>query len=153
MWQMGHGLEPSKEQQNRVFAISWYSSPSRCNKQSIRSCPGRVFVNIYKEAWLAEQMAGYYRHRKVGKAATNVGKKRGKLTGKTAVNIAAKQKAQATMVKGAHEAFKYAAKSQMKGNLGVALRVGGRVGIRVVPVIGAAMLAYDLYQLGSYLLD
>ena len=41
----------------------------------------------------------------------------------------------------------------MKGNLGVALRVGGRVGIRVVPIVGAAMLAYDIYKLGEYLLD
>lgn len=153
MYKVGIHYEPLKEQQNRVFAIGWDSSPGRCYKQSVRSCPGRVLVNIYKEAWLAEQMKGYYNHRKVGKAATKVGKARGKITGRDVANIAAKQKAQGVMLKGAHQAFKYAARSQIKGNVGRALRVGGRVGLRAVPFVGTAMLAYDIYQLGSYLLD
>lgn len=48
---MGHDFEPSKEQQNRVFAIGWYSSPCRCDTESIRSCSGRVSVNPYKDTW------------------------------------------------------------------------------------------------------
>jgi len=49
--------------------------------------------------------------------------------------------------------FKHAAQSQLKGRLGIALRVGGRVGIRVVPVVGTAMAVYTVYKLFDDLLD
>lgn len=42
--------------------------------------------------------------------------------------------------------LKHAAQSQLKGRLGVALRVGGRVGLRVVPVVGTAMTVYSIYK-------
>lgn len=110
-------------------------------------------MNAYKEAWLAEAMIEYSQKRSVGNAATKIGKKRKSVTPRRAVDIAAKQKAQGIILKGAHQAAKYAARSQIKGSVGIALRVGGRIGLRAVPVVGAAMLAYDLYQLGEYLLD
>jgi hypothetical protein len=50
-------------------------------------------------------------------------------------------------------ASRYAAKSQVTGTLGVGLRVGGRIGLRVVPVVGAAIVAYDLYQFGKWLAE
>ena len=42
--------------------------------------------------------------------------------------------------------LKHAAQSQLKGRLGIALRVGGRVGVRAVPVIGTAMTIYSIYK-------
>ena len=150
---MGNYTEPLKEQQNRVFAIGWYSSPRRCNKQSIRSRSGRVLVNAYKEAWLAESLYDYSQKRTIAKKVAKAQKKRGQLSVRDVANVATKQKAQGIMLKGAHQAAKYAARSQMKGTVGIALRVGGRIGLRLVPGVGAAMLAYDLYQLGEYLLD
>ena len=50
-------------------------------------------------------------------------------------------------------ASRYAAKSQLTGSLGVALRVGGRVGLRVIPVVGVALFAYDMYQFGKWLAE
>ena len=50
-------------------------------------------------------------------------------------------------------AFRYAARSQVTGRLGVSLRVGGRIGLRVVPVVGAVLFAYDLYQFGKWLAE
>lgn len=50
-------------------------------------------------------------------------------------------------------AFRYAARSQLTGRLGVATRIGGRIGLRVVPVVGAALVAYDLYQFGKWLAE
>ena len=110
-------------------------------------------MNAYKEAWLAEAMMTYSQKRSVGKAATSAGKRTKAITPGRAVDIVAKQKAQGIILKGAHQAAKYAARSQIKGTVGIAVRVGGRIGLRAVPVVGAAMLAYDLYQLGEYLLD
>ena len=110
-------------------------------------------MNAYKEAWLAEAMMTYSQKRSVGKAATSAGKKKKSITPGKAMDIAAKQKAQGIILKGAQQAAKYAARSQVKGSVGIALRLGGRIGLRAVPVVGAAMLAYDLYQLGQYLLD
>lgn len=43
----------------------------------------------------------------------------------------------------------HAAQSQIKGRLGMALRVGGRLGVRVIPVAAAIMTAYDVYMLLS----
>lgn len=39
-----------------------------------------------------------------------------------------------------------AAQTQLAGRLGIALRVGGRVGVRVIPVAGAVLTAYDVYM-------
>lgn len=109
--------------------------------------------NIYKEAWLAQSMYEYSQKRNVGKVAAKAGKSRGKILSFDVKDAAAKQKAQGIILKGAHEAFKYAAKSQITGGVGAAIRVTGRIGIRAVPVVGAAMLAYDLYKLGKYVMD
>ena len=49
--------------------------------------------------------------------------------------------------------FKHAAQSQIKGRLGIALRVGGRVGIRAVPVVGTAMAVYTVYKLFDDFVD
>ena len=49
--------------------------------------------------------------------------------------------------------FKHAAQSQIKGRLGIAMRVGGRVGLRVVPVVGTAMAVYTIYKLIEDLQD
>lgn len=40
----------------------------------------------------------------------------------------------------------HAAQNQMKGKVGIALRVGGRIGVRAIPVAAALMTAYDVYQ-------
>ena len=40
----------------------------------------------------------------------------------------------------------HAAQNQIKGRLGMALRVGGRLGVRVIPVAAAVMTAYDIYM-------
>jgi hypothetical protein len=50
-------------------------------------------------------------------------------------------------------ASRYAARSQITGALGVGLRVGGKIGLRVVPVVGATLLVYDLYQFGKWLAE
>ena len=77
-------------------------------------------MNAFKQAWLAEQMLDYAQKRGVAKEASKVAKRRGKELSVDLTRIAAEQKAQATVLKGAHVAFKYAAKSQMKGSLGMA---------------------------------
>lgn len=98
-------------------------------------------------------MLDYSRKRSVAKVTEKGRKRSAKTTGRNIAKRAAEQKAQAAILEGGRQVFKYAAKSQMKGQIGVALRVSGRVGLRVVPFVGAAMLAYDLYKLGEYILD
>ena len=34
-----------------------------------------------------------------------------------------------------------------------AARIGGRIGLRVIPVVGAALLVYDLYQIGKWITE
>jgi hypothetical protein len=50
----------------------------------------------------------------------------------------------------ANEVAHRASKTAMTGTIGTAVRMGGRVGVRVIPVIGYALLAYDVYQLGKW---
>lgn len=53
----------------------------------------------------------------------------------------------------AHWGMRQAAKNQMKGKLGIYMRVGGRIGTRVVPVIGFAITVYDAYRFFDALLE
>lgn len=80
-------------------------------------------------------------------------KKSKRITPRQAASIAAEQKAQATLMKGAHSLAKHAAQSQIKGKLGIGLRVTGRIGVRAIPIVGTAMLAYDLYRAYEYLTE
>ena len=57
--------------------------------------------------------------------------------------------ARGVMVWAVPEIMKHLAQNQIKGKLGIMGRVGGRVGLRAVPVLGTLMIvkdAYDLYQ-------
>lgn len=45
-----------------------------------------------------------------------------------------------------YSGLKHAAQSQVKGRMGMALRVGGRVGLRFVPILGTAYAAYSIYS-------
>ena len=65
----------------------------------------------------------------------------------------ANQSGQSAAMGGLYRAAGHAAQSQLKGRVGVAFRIGGRVGLRVIPVVGVALLVYDLYQLASYLAE
>lgn len=46
-----------------------------------------------------------------------------------------------------------AAQTAMTGRIGTVVRFGGRVGVRIIPVVGYAMLAYDLYQFGKWAME
>lgn len=80
-------------------------------------------------------------------------KERKQLTPTQAASVVAEQKAQASLMKGAHSLAKHAAQSQIKGKLGIGLRVTGRIGTRAIPIVGTAMLAYDLYRAYEYLTE
>lgn len=109
-------------------------------------------MNAYKEAWLAQQMISYSQKRGLAKEHQKASKKNSKGK-KVSVDVAARQKAQGMVLKGSHTLAKHAAQSQIKGALGVGLRVGGRVGLRVIPVVGAVMLAYDMYKFVEWLAE
>ena len=53
----------------------------------------------------------------------------------------------------ANEVAHRASKTAMTGTVGTAVRMGGRVGVRVIPVIGYALLAYDIYQIGRWIVE
>lgn len=110
-------------------------------------------MNAYKEAWLAQQMISYSQKRGLAKEYQKASKKKDSKSKKISADVAARQKAQGMVLKGSHTLAKHAAQSQMKGALGVGLRVGGRVGLRVIPVVGAVMLAYDTYKMIEWLAE
>ena len=112
-----------------------------------------MLVNTYKEAWLSQSMLDYSASRPLQKSVMKEKRKRKQVTAADATAVAARQKAQAGVMKGAHVLMKHAAQSQIKGRLGIGLRVGGRIGLRVIPVVGAAMLAYDMYRAYEYLTE
>ena len=49
--------------------------------------------------------------------------------------------------------MKHMAQNQIKGTLGIIGRVGGRAGLRVVPVLGTILIVKDAYDLYEYLTD
>lgn len=80
-------------------------------------------------------------------------KRQKRITPQQGAQIVARQKAEAGLMKGAHSLAKHAAQSQIKGKLGIGLRVTGRIGTRLIPIVGTAMLAYDLYRAYEYLTE
>ena len=111
-------------------------------------------MNAYKEAWLAQQMISYAQKRSISKSYQKASNKNSSKARKQhMVDVAARQKAQGLILKGSHTVLKHAAQSQVKGSMGIALRVGGRVGLRLVPVVGIALLAYDTYKAVDWLMD
>ena len=112
-----------------------------------------MLVNEYKQAWLDKSMRQYAVNRPLQKSVMQQRRSSGRITGTQAANVVARQKAQASMLKGGHVLMKHAAQSQIKGKLGIGLRVGGRVGLRVIPIVGAAMLAYDIYRAYEFLTE
>ena len=53
----------------------------------------------------------------------------------------------------AHWGMRAAASNQLKGRLGIYMRVGGRVGVRVVPLVGLAITVYDAYRFFDALME
>ena len=98
-------------------------------------------------------MLDYSANRPLQRSVMKERKRQKRITGKQATDVLARQKAEAMVLKGAHTLMKHAAQSQIKGRIGIGLRVGGRIGLRAIPVVGAAMLAYDLYQAYEYLTE
>ena len=107
-------------------------------------------MNEYKAAWYAQTMVGQQElppkmqmqrtEKRTAQNAQYMGVARGM----------AKQMGQSAALGTLYAVGVHAAQSQMKGRLGVTLRVGGRIGLRVIPVVGMALLAYDMYQFGKW---
>lgn len=101
-------------------------------------------TNPYKRAWLEEVGSGTtvrVKKRKVNKLKAKVTLKHDPF------EMATRQILQSVVLGAAHGASKHAAQSIIAGRAGIALRVGGRIGLRVVPVVGAVMMAKDIYDL------
>lgn len=53
---------------------------------------------------------------------------------------------QTVVTAAAFSLFTHAAQSQISGPVGIALRTGGRVAVRAIPIIGVAWAAYSIYD-------
>jgi hypothetical protein len=107
-------------------------------------------MNEYKQAWYANTLVGVQESPEKKKRVSS--KKSGgfvtELKGHLKQDV--KRGAYAAALGIGMQASKYAARSQLSGTIGVMTRVGGKVGLRVIPVVGYAILAYDLYQFGKW---
>jgi hypothetical protein len=110
-------------------------------------------LNPYKEAWLSNSMMEYAASRPLQRQVVQSKKRQKRITPQQATQVVARQKAEASLMKGAHSLAKHAAQSQIKGKVGIGLRVTGRIGTRLIPIVGTAMLAYDLYRAYEYLTE
>lgn len=103
-------------------------------------------MNAYKAAWLQNTEYG-------PRLKVNTKLKSRKPSVKQSINwvqVAERQTAEQLIVGSAYAMSKAAAQSQMMGKAGMALRVGGRVGLRVIPVVNAVLLAHDIYRVGKW---
>ena len=113
-----------------------------------------IAVNEYKRAWMAKQATGYTQRRSLAVARQGMQRQRAggnKAMRSRVLEETVKQKSQKVLLGVVKEISEVAAKSALKGSVGTGVRFAGRVGLRVVPVVGAAMLAYDAYRLIDYL--
>jgi hypothetical protein len=99
-----------------------------------------ILLNPYKLAWLQEINAEYispvsqYSKGDDPKPHNNIQQK---LISDAVVGAT---------LSGIMTASQFMSTSQMKGRMGMALRVGGRVGVRAVPIVGIALTVYDVYS-------
>ena len=113
-------------------------------------------MNEYKRAWLAKQASDYTQQRTVAKARHKAQKKRvgqNKAMRSQLLEEAVQQKGQKILLGGLKQASEAMVKTTVKGRLGMGIRIAGRVGVRAVPIVGAAMLVYDTYRLVDYLME
>ena len=67
--------------------------------------------------------------------------------------IAMMESVESIVLRGARQGLTYLARSQVKGNLGRAARLTGRLGVRAVPVVGTVLLIYDAYTFYQWLTE
>ena len=113
-----------------------------------------IRLNEFKSAWYQNTMISdgtspLVKHRIATKGGTTFSE-RARHGGTEFAITRGKRKIKSTvMVRGATVAAGVTA----TGSIGVGVRVGGRVALRFVPILGWALLAYDLYTLGTYLME
>ena len=105
-------------------------------------------MNPYKAAWYANTLVDVP-ERPIPAQRRNKDRVRNEMTGYIQKEITQSMISGAALG-GLMSAAGHAAQSQIAGRVGVTLRVGGRIGLRVIPVVGVALLAYDLYQFGKW---
>ena len=105
-------------------------------------------MNPYKAAWYAHTLVEVP-ERPVPEQRRNKDRVRNEMTGYIQKEVTRNMVSGAALG-GLATAATHAAQSQIAGRVGVTLRVGGRIGLRVIPVVGVALLAYDLYQFGKW---
>ena len=69
------------------------------------------------------------------------------------MDYALEQAGRAVMTWAIPTIMKHLSQNQIKGTIGVMGRVGGRVGLRVVPVLGTVMIIKDALDVYEYLTD
>ena len=107
-------------------------------------------MNEYKQAWYANTLVGVQEHPRKKKQIASSKKDGFVKEFKGHLKQDVKRAGYAAALGIGMQASKYAARSQLTGAIGVTLRTGGRVGLRVIPVVGYAIIAYDLYQFGKW---
>jgi hypothetical protein len=96
-------------------------------------------MNEYKQAWMVE--AGMVRPTN----APQVKMEQHTFSDKIKHHVK-DEIVQSIVTAAAFSLFTHAAQSQISGPVGIALRTGGRVAIRAIPVIGVAWAAYSIYD-------
>lgn len=112
-----------------------------------------VEMNEYKAAWYANTLVGIQEHPGKKKALSSNKAKRQDGFRKEFVDHVKQDVKRGAIVGGLHvgrQLSRVAANTTMTGALGTTVRVSGKVGMRVIPVVGYAILAYDLYQMGKW---
>jgi hypothetical protein len=112
-----------------------------------------ICMNEYKAAWYSNTLVGIQEHPMKKKELASNKKKRSDGFAKEFGEHIKQDVRRAAVAGGLHigrQLSRVAAQTTMTGALGTTVRVGGRVGMRVIPVVGYALLAYDLYQFGKW---
>ena len=111
-----------------------------------------IVANPYKQAWMEKSGRDTTvrpTSRRIPGKRTRYKRKRDLLV--PSVEMVQKQIVEQVVLGAAYRASVYASRSQITGKLGIGLRVSGRIGVRVVPVVGAVLLAKDIYDAYQFL--
>ena len=118
-------------------------------------------MNSYKQAWMdnVQSFSNFYnvsRHVTTNMAKGKVRRPHGSLkhtVTHSMIDHAVESATNAAITYAAPKILRHLAQNQIKGKIVIIGRVGGRAGLRFVPVLGTAMMIKDAYSVYRWMTD
>ena len=110
-------------------------------------------ANAFKAAWLEHSGSGVTMKKLRSRKKRTVRHTVQQSHYQVARDMVIRQAVETTVLRAGYRMSGYMAVANVGGKTGIALRVTGKIGLRAVPIVGAALLARDMHTVYKLLKD